>query len=80
VSVAITRHFYGVAKAKCFVNVHLHCIVSNLKRRSKMSILTHPGKIFGDANAVAYCTVILVLVCFAIDHLTKVTLSLFAAQ
>jgi len=30
-------HFCGVERVKRFVNVHLHCIVSNLKRISKMS-------------------------------------------
>jgi len=29
----------GVKRAKRFVNVHLHCIVSNLKRISKISTL-----------------------------------------
>jgi len=31
-------HFrYGVERAKCFVNVHWHCIVSNMERISKIS-------------------------------------------
>jgi len=34
----------GVEKVKRFVNVHLHCIVSNLKRKSTISKLC-PGKI-----------------------------------
>ena len=39
-------HFrYGVERAKRFVNVHLHCIVSNMKRMSKISRLT-PWKNF----------------------------------
>jgi len=42
-------HFlYGVERVKRFVNVHLHCIVSNLKRIRKLSTLP-PGKISADA-------------------------------
>ena len=37
-----TGHFLcGVERIKRFVNVHVHCVVSNLKRISKMSTL-HP--------------------------------------
>jgi len=41
--------FWGVEEVKRFVNVNLHCIVSNLKRTSKM--LPHPGKNTADAHA-----------------------------
>jgi len=34
----------GVEMVKCFVNVHLHCIASNLKRISKIFTLS-PWKI-----------------------------------
>ena len=40
----------GVESVKRFLNVHLNCIVSNLKRISKISILSPPGKISADAN------------------------------
>jgi len=44
-------HFlYGVEREKRFVNVNLHCIVSNLKRTSKMSTLPPLGKISADAH------------------------------
>jgi len=33
-----------------FVNVHLHCIVSNLKKISKMSMLPSPEKISAEAH------------------------------
>ena len=39
----------GVKRVKRFVIVHLHCIVSNLKRISKISTLP-PGKISLDAH------------------------------
>jgi len=40
-------HFrYGVERAKRCVNVHLHCIVSNMERISKMSSLPTPWKNF----------------------------------
>jgi len=32
------------------MNVYLHCIISNLKRISKISPLTPPGKISADAH------------------------------
>jgi len=35
---------------KRFVKVHLHCIVSNLKRISKISMLPPPGKFSADAH------------------------------
>ena len=41
---------YGVKRVKRFVGVHLHCIVSNLKRISKMMTLPLPGKISADAH------------------------------
>jgi len=38
-------HFLcGVERLKRFVNVHLHCIVSNLKRISKISTLSSVEK------------------------------------
>jgi len=36
-SLNIGHFLRGVARLKHFVNVHLHCIVSNLKRIYKMS-------------------------------------------
>jgi len=33
------RYLWGVETVKRFVNVHFHCIVSNLKRTSKLSML-----------------------------------------
>ena len=45
-------HFrYGVERAKRFVNVHLHCIVSNMERIRKISSLTPPGKVSADTHA-----------------------------
>jgi len=41
-----------VESVKRFVNVHLHCIVSNQKRISKITTLLPPGKI--SANAHGY--------------------------
>ena len=41
-------------KGKAFVNVHLHCIVGNMKRISKMSTLFLPGKISADAHSQDY--------------------------
>jgi len=43
-----------VERVKRFVHVHLHCIVSNLKRISKISTLPPPGKISADAHAPSY--------------------------
>jgi len=44
-------HFrYGVERAKCFVNVHLYCIVSNIERISEVSSLPL-GKVSADAHA-----------------------------
>jgi len=40
----------GIERAMRFVNVHLHCIVSNLKSISKFSTLP-PRKISEDAHA-----------------------------
>jgi len=37
----------GVERTKRFVNVHLHCIVSNLKRISKISMLPPLKKFCG---------------------------------
>jgi len=46
-----TGHFLcGVERAKRFVNVHVHCIVSNLKRITEITTLPAPGKIFADAH------------------------------
>jgi len=36
--------------SKAFVNLHLHCNVSNLKKLSKMSTLHHPRKIYTDSH------------------------------
>jgi len=44
-------HFrYGVERAKRFVNVHLHCIVSNMERMSKISSFPL-GKVSADVHA-----------------------------
>jgi len=40
----------GVARAMRFVNVHLHCTVSNLKSISKFLTLPSPGKISADTH------------------------------
>jgi len=37
-------------RIKRFMNVHLHCIVSNMNRISKMLRLPHPGNISADAH------------------------------
>ena len=37
--------FFGVETVKRFVNIYLHCNVSNLKNKSQMSTLFPPGKI-----------------------------------
>jgi len=50
-------HFLcGVEREKRYVNVHLHlhCIVSNLKTKSKMSTLPTPAKISADTHACVY--------------------------
>ena len=54
VTVAVTRgHFLcGVERVKRFVNVHLHCIVSNLKRISIVDVAL-PGKICADTHVRA---------------------------
>jgi len=44
------HYLWGVERVKRFVNVHLHCIVSNLKNISKMSMLPPPGNISADAH------------------------------
>jgi len=36
------HYLWGVERAKRFVNVHLHCIVSSLKKISKLSMLPPP--------------------------------------
>jgi len=41
----------GKETAKRFANVHFHCIVSTLKKISKMSMLPAPWKISADAHA-----------------------------
>jgi len=40
----------GEERENVFVNVHLHCTASNLKRIRKMSTLPFPGKISADAH------------------------------
>jgi len=41
----------GVETAKRFVNVLLHCIISNLRKESKISFnVAPPGKISADAH------------------------------
>ena len=40
----------GVERVKRFVNVHLHCIVSNLKRWAKFRHCPPPGKVSEDAH------------------------------
>jgi len=40
----------GVERAKRFVNVYLHCIVSNLKGISKISTFYPHGNISADAH------------------------------
>ena len=50
-------HFLcGVEMLKCFVKVHLHCIVSNLKMLSKMSTLPPSGKKFCRRPSHAHVT------------------------
>jgi len=41
----------GLERVKRFVNVHLHCIVSNLKRISKISTVFPPLKFSADVHA-----------------------------
>ena len=41
----------GVERVMRFVNVDLHCIVSNLKYISKFSMFPSPGKISADVHA-----------------------------
>jgi len=43
-------HTNGLERAMRFVNVDLHCIVSNLKSISKFSTFSPPGKIPADAH------------------------------
>ena len=46
------KHYLcGVEGIKRFLNVHLHCVVSNLKMISKKPTLPPPGKIYADAHA-----------------------------
>jgi len=47
------HNLWGVERVSHFVNVHLHCIVSNSKKISKMSMLHPPGKVFADAREIA---------------------------
>jgi len=48
---AFIGHFLcGVETVKRFVNVHLHCNVSNLKKLSKTLTLLHPEIISADAH------------------------------
>jgi len=54
-----TGHYLrGKEREKRFVNVHLQCIVSNLKNMRKMSmlekiLLTPPGKVFANAMVLS---------------------------
>ena len=41
----------GEERVKRFVNVHLHCTVSNLTSIRKISTLSSPGKFSADAHA-----------------------------
>jgi len=52
----------GVERIQRNMTVHLHCIVSNLKRISNMSKLPPPGKIFADAHGhrPLYCLRLLI--------------------
>jgi len=47
---AFSSWFSRVELVKRFVNVHLHCIVSNLKRISKILALPSPEKISANAH------------------------------
>jgi len=52
------HYLWGVQRVNRFVNVHLHCIVSDLKKVSKMSML-HPLEKFlrtRDDNLLFYST------------------------
>jgi len=40
----------GAERVNRFVNVHLHCVVRNLKRISKISMLLPPRKISADSH------------------------------
>jgi len=40
----------GIERVNRFVNIHLHCIDSNLKRISKVSTLPPSGNISADAH------------------------------
>jgi len=40
----------GMERVKRFVNVHLHCIVSNMKSISKILTFLPPGKISADTH------------------------------
>jgi len=45
-------HFLcGVERVQPFTNIHLQCIVSNLRKINKMTMLTPPEKISADAHA-----------------------------
>ena len=45
------HYLWDVERVNRFVNVHLHCIVNNLKKISKILMLPPPGKISADAPA-----------------------------
>jgi len=45
-SLYLGHYLCGVEMVMCFVNVYLHCIVSNFKMISKISTLPHPCKNF----------------------------------
>jgi len=42
----------GIERVKHFVNIHLHGIVSNLWRISKISTLPHSGKVSADVHGM----------------------------
>jgi len=46
----------GVERVKYFVNVYLHCTVSNLKMISKMSTLPPPGRTSADTHVTTSFT------------------------
>jgi len=60
-------HFLcGVERVKRYVNVHLHCMVSNLKTTNKMSTLPSLAKISADAHAWVVCVYKSALYCSAL--------------
>jgi len=62
-------HFLcGVERVKCYVNVHLHCMVSNLKITNKMSTLPSHAKISADAHSCVVCVYKSALYCAMNNH------------